>query len=148
MSLKVFYTSIYGFVPYQLSRPSIQATFRLTHKKHETSKRTAQSHRKRHYQPSLETTLSKIISFANKLRRSNLNAVNSQGCHASSNLLKFEISPQVSFNLLKICRFSKKPLQILNSKNRRLNFGNLTVKSYQQLKCKRSKASGLYPEAF
>ena len=90
MSLKVFYTSIYGFVPYQLSRPSIQATFRLTHKKHETSKRTAQSHRKRHYQPSLETTLSKIISFANKLRRSNLNAVN---------YLRVATPPQISSNL-------------------------------------------------
>ena len=39
MSLTVFDTSIYGFLPYQLSRSSIQATFRLTREKHETSKR-------------------------------------------------------------------------------------------------------------
>ena len=37
MSLKVFCTSIHGFLPRQLSHPSIHATFRLTY---ETSKRT------------------------------------------------------------------------------------------------------------
>ena len=40
MSLKVFYTSTHAFLPHQLSRPSIQATFRLTYEKHETSIRT------------------------------------------------------------------------------------------------------------
>ena len=40
MSLKVFYRSINGFLPHQLSRPSIHATFRPTYVK-EASKRTA-----------------------------------------------------------------------------------------------------------
>ena len=52
-----------------------------------------------------------------------------QGCHTSSNLLKFEISPQISSSLLKKCRFSRKSPQISsNSKNRKFHFGNLTVK--------------------
>ena len=34
-----------------------------------------------------------------------------QGCRTSSNLLKFEISPQISSNLLNKCRFSRKPPQ-------------------------------------
>ena len=37
---------------------------------------TSKSHSKRHYLASLKTTLSKTISRSNKLRRSNLNAVN------------------------------------------------------------------------
>ena len=40
MSLKVFYTSIHGFLPYQLSLPSIHTTFSFIYEKHETSKRT------------------------------------------------------------------------------------------------------------
>ena len=40
MSLKVFYTSIHGFLPYQLSRPSIRAATKLTYKKRKTYKRT------------------------------------------------------------------------------------------------------------
>ena len=52
MLLKVFYTSIYGFLPH------------------------AQSHSNRHYQASLKTALSKTISLSNKLRQSNLDAVN------------------------------------------------------------------------
>ena len=40
MSVKVFYTSIYGFLPHQLSRPSVHAVFRLTYEKHEMSERT------------------------------------------------------------------------------------------------------------
>ena len=36
MPLKVFYTSIKGFLPHQLFHPSIHTTFRLTY---ETSKR-------------------------------------------------------------------------------------------------------------
>ena len=42
MSLKVFSTSIHGFLPHQLPRPIIHATFRLTYDKHETSERTVQ----------------------------------------------------------------------------------------------------------
>ena len=46
-----------------------------------------------------------------------------------SNLLKFEISPQISSNPLKKCRFSWNPPQISsNLKNRKFHFGNLTVK--------------------
>ena len=50
-----------------------------------------------------------------------------QGCH-TSNLLKFEISPQISSSLLKKCRFSRKPPQIFSNSNRKFHFGNLTVK--------------------
>ena len=41
MSLvKVFYMSIHGFLPHQLSRSSIREAFRFTYEKHEISKRT------------------------------------------------------------------------------------------------------------
>ena len=53
----------------------------------------------------------------------------SQSCYASSNLLKFDISPQISSNLLKKCRFSRKSPQISSSsKNWKFHFGNFIVK--------------------
>ena len=80
MSLNVFYTSIHGFLPHQLSRPSIHATFRLTYEKHGNVQKDcavhAQSHSKKHYQVSLKRPLSKTILLCNKLRRSNLKEVN------------------------------------------------------------------------
>ena len=45
-----------------------------------------------------------------------------QGCHASSNLLKFEISPQISSNLLKKYRFSRKPPQISSNLLKKYRF--------------------------
>ena len=39
MILKVFYMFIHGFLPHQLSRPSIHATFGLAHEKQKTSQR-------------------------------------------------------------------------------------------------------------
>ena len=85
MLLNIFFTSIHGFPPHQLSRPSIEATLRLaknvkellTYEKNETSNEVhVQNHKKRHSQSSLKISLTKIISFSNKLRRSNLNVVN------------------------------------------------------------------------
>ena len=38
--IKVFYMSIHGFLPHQLSRSSIREAFRFTYEKHEISKRT------------------------------------------------------------------------------------------------------------
>ena len=79
MSVKVFYTSIHGFLPHQLSRPSIHTTLRLTDGEHKTSQRTVRHMTKvskRHYLSSLKITVSKTISVSKKLRRSNFNTVN------------------------------------------------------------------------
>ena len=52
MSLKGFYTFIHGFLPHQLSRPSIHTTFRLKHVEHKNVPKDCaahdQSHSKRH----------------------------------------------------------------------------------------------------
>ena len=66
MSLKVFFTSIHGFLPHLLFRSSIHATFRLTYEKHKGLCGTCLKHGKRHYQGALKTTVSKIISLSNK----------------------------------------------------------------------------------
>ena len=40
MSLKLFYSSMQGFLLHLISRPSIHVAFRITYVKHEMSKRT------------------------------------------------------------------------------------------------------------
>ena len=75
MSLKVFYTSIHGFLHHQLFPPSLNTTFRPIHEKHETSKDCAvhaQSQDKRHYLASQNNFEQHHFSLK-KLRRSNLN---------------------------------------------------------------------------
>ena len=110
MSLKVFHTFIHGFLPYQLSRPIIHTTFRLTHVEHKNvSKDCAaydQSHSKRHYLYSLKITLNKTISLSKRLGRINFNTVNYQSlakgstgtCLFSSNFWKKQVSGDNAYN--------------------------------------------------
>ena len=65
MSLKVFFTSIYGFLPHLLFHSSIHATFRLTYEKHKGLCGTFLKHSKRHYQGSLKTTVRSFLSLIN-----------------------------------------------------------------------------------